>query len=766
MIEYHTQPMSLPSGLCIQVKNEVACADSRKEVFLGKKCFALGLFLLCMAFPPLSRAVEIQTRELTWDAGFSSADFVAVAEGGGSVYETWKLSPYGGSLTVSARLPNQSFGWWAPPHISVSRYKDGQLLPVASAVLEEGGVLPRDLILPPTTFDYDLMNDACAAFVISFYPSSSCWLYWCNYIEAAIQVKRPGTCTVQFELTYPVGESPKVFTDGWTFGARAIRALPDGSYEDLSPQVKWSGTGKFYPETGSRSSPVFNGEGANTITLSLDAGSGYTRDFSVNAVSPQGYARLSDHAFVPADTHGAIGDPHPAAGPITGGSPNVLIKGLPAARAGDPGVHMTCSGPNIFVIQSGDPSVLIDGRPAARIGDPTQHCGGMGSIIGPKRKAPTTTAAREALALSTPEAATMPLAASGSLSGRVFDGSMIPIEGLRVWLFGTAGMDPAVAQTDGAGTYAFNGLADGSYRVYFSNVSIRTVEGQVQVTAEPYAPAWYYLKPSYSEAALVTVTADSPAVNIDTQLYAAGSITGLVTDGSGTPLEKVRVTAYSDAFSGLSWSWTGADGRYEVGGLPDGNYRLWFEDSASLVIPLWYPASLTREGAQTVTVSNAGRSTVGDVVLSRGGTISGSVTDRRTGNSLQGVTVQAVALASGAGSLAETAADGTYRITGLADGSYKVRFIAGNQGYAGLWHTAARNWDSAASVTIASAAEVANIDATLEGMTLADLLSLLQIVSGMMPAEPFFHIQDLDGDGRIGLPEAIYILQKASDIRP
>lgn len=62
--------------------------------------------------------------------------------------------------------------------------------------------------------------------------------------------------------------------------------------------------------------------------------------------------------------------PH-VGGPIAAGSANVIIGGMPAARAGDMAV---CSGPPDTVAQ-GSPTVLINGKPAARMGDATAHGG-------------------------------------------------------------------------------------------------------------------------------------------------------------------------------------------------------------------------------------------------------------------------------------------------------------------------------------------------------------------------------------------------------
>jgi hypothetical protein len=42
---------------------------------------------------------------------------------------------------------------------------------------------------------------------------------------------------------------------------------------------------------------------------------------------------------------------------------------------------------------------------------------------------------------------------------------------------------------------------------------------------------------------------------------------------------------------------------------------------------------------------------------------------------------------------------------------------------------------------------------------LADAVLTLQILSGVIPAQPVFKDADVNGDGMLGLPEVLYILQ-------
>lgn len=92
-------------------------------------------------------------------------------------------------------------------------------------------------------------------------------------------------------------------------------------------------------------------------------------------------ARLGDKAQVDADAHGCPACPHPGVGPITTGSPDVLVNGKPAARQDDLGIHAVCCGPNTFTIKRGSPTVYVNGKPFARMNDQTKHCGGSGPII-------------------------------------------------------------------------------------------------------------------------------------------------------------------------------------------------------------------------------------------------------------------------------------------------------------------------------------------------------------------------------------------------
>jgi uncharacterized Zn-binding protein involved in type VI secretion len=202
---------------------------------------------------------------------------------------------------------------------------------------------------------------------------------------------------VSVEFTYPVGQSPKVFTDGWALGAKATLLMPDGTRKDVSDSVVWSGDATFSPPRGGLTKPSFNrssrfDDGPRQVTISVETeGVKASATQTFQTVNPRkGYARLNDKVFAPALADGSPAAPYAATGVITSGSSTVLIDGVPAARVGDIGNHCCTAGPNWFYISEGDPQVLIDGKPAARKQDATLHdctnntgkngCSGAGKI--------------------------------------------------------------------------------------------------------------------------------------------------------------------------------------------------------------------------------------------------------------------------------------------------------------------------------------------------------------------------------------------------
>ena len=222
--------------------------------------------------------------------------------------------------------------------------------------------------------------------------------------EAAPVVTAPGATPtplptepeVRVEFTYPAGESPRIFTDGWLLGAKATVSLPDGTVLDISDAVVWTGDAAFTPANGSLTRPGFNrasrmDEGPREVTITAEyQGKRATASRTFETVNPRrDYARVDDKVSGSV-SHGDPGSPWGVTGQIVSGSPTVLIGDIPAARVADVGWLAPTSGAGVFEIGEGDPGVLIDGRPAARNRDKVtldclpsrgdEGCGGFGNI--------------------------------------------------------------------------------------------------------------------------------------------------------------------------------------------------------------------------------------------------------------------------------------------------------------------------------------------------------------------------------------------------
>ena len=203
----------------------------------------------------------------------------------------------------------------------------------------------------------------------------------------AASMNDQGVENVFLRLTYPVGESPMVFTSGWVFGVECLYVPPDKvedddvEPQDLSANVEWTGSGSFNPKVGPVSRPHFNSPGSNTIVLKIKVdGQEITKTIKVFAVSSSEYAHVGSHMKGNC-SHGCIGCPHYVEGVIDQGSQTVLIDGKPAARVGDGGHHVGCCGPGSFTIVEGNSQVLIDGKPAVKFGCQVKTCGGVGTVI-------------------------------------------------------------------------------------------------------------------------------------------------------------------------------------------------------------------------------------------------------------------------------------------------------------------------------------------------------------------------------------------------
>jgi len=187
----------------------------------------------------------------------------------------------------------------------------------------------------------------------------------------------------------------------------------------------------------------------------------------------------------------------------------------------------------------------------------------------------------------------------GIVSGRVTDAAGNPVANADVWVWNTAtGQWGGSVRTNAQGYYTLAGVASGSYRL------------------EVRSPAGVYLS---GQVLAEVAVADGQVTTQNVSLDTGGRVSGQVTDSVGNPIANARVTLRARGNGGWAGSvFTDAQGSYTFLSLAQGAYELEAAPPAGVY--------LSRLHLPEVAVT-PGQTTTQNVVLSRGGIVSGRVTD-------------------------------------------------------------------------------------------------------------------------------------------
>lgn len=278
------------------------------------------------------------------------------------------------------------------------------------------------------------------------------------------------------------------------------------------------------------------------------------------------------------------------------------------------------------------------------------------------------------------------------------------VTGIIVWTHG------GQATTDSAGAYTIANLNPGTYHVSFNEYP--PVAG--------YFPEFYNNASTQENATNITLAEGATVNNINAQLSSGAHIKGQVTDLQGNPLSNIRVLAFdanntapSDQFAD-----TGADGRYDIGHMAAGSYRLVFED---LREPLLYHTEYYNnqqivENSNFVTLTTDQTLNNINAQLDRPGFITGKVTDEQN-NPLQSILLVAERFNGNLwtkNQYASTNGAGDYILGGLAEGLYRVRFRDVNkQKYSAEYYNNVSDPAAATPLTVTRNTTITNINAQL-----------------------------------------------------
>ena len=294
-----------------------------------------------------------------------------------------------------------------------------------------------------------------------------------------------------------------------------------------------------------------------------------------------------------------------------------------------------------------------------------------------------------------------------SISGTVIEtqGGQ-PVNGLVVRAHDyTTGTWIISATTQADGSYTIPDLAAGSYRVV------------VQTTGTDYAQEYYDSTYDYNTATAINLSEGQTFSGIDFSLEIGGKIEGTVTDtDSGLAVEGIRLSA-CDYTSGscVSYALTISDGTYSITGIPTGSYRIWAEGNGTDYANEYYLDTYDPSNATPVDVVQPQTITGYDFSLELGGTVSGVVTASGSGQPLEGIRLEAYDYAAGfwvRGT--QTSSDGSYSLTGIPAGNYRVYTYDPQRIYAPEYYDNTSDYDYATQVDVIQNQTIPSIDFSLD----------------------------------------------------
>jgi hypothetical protein len=276
-------------------------------------------------------------------------------------------------------------------------------------------------------------------------------------------------------------------------------------------------------------------------------------------------------------------------------------------------------------------------------------------------------------------------------------------------------------RTDKTGSFRMDQLPPGRYSVEFSGGC---------GNSGSYAPQWFPGRTKQFNAALVTIRADRVTSGIDAAMRAGATLSGTVTNSSGTGLSGICVMAADADNAGfvdetglfLEDTQTGGTGRYRIVNLAAGQYQVAFFycgfNGGPGYVTQWFPSQRSEEDAGMLDVPAAASVTGLNAAMTRGGAISGTIkAPGFTGQSLD-ICITATNRATHISTQTESGSNTStapYAIGGLAAGRYTVRFDdCGGNGYATQWYRGQASPGAANPVTVQAGRTAHSVGAVLK----------------------------------------------------
>jgi formylglycine-generating enzyme required for sulfatase activity/protocatechuate 3,4-dioxygenase beta subunit len=269
----------------------------------------------------------------------------------------------------------------------------------------------------------------------------------------------------------------------------------------------------------------------------------------------------------------------------------------------------------------------------------------------------------------------------------------------------------ADADTDEDGEYDFVGLSAGVYRIDFEDES------------GAYALEYYENAVEFDLAKNINLGKEQH-LTIDASMVLGSRITGKITGPDGSPLAEVDVDAFRLNSKG-KWEWyedteANADGIYQIGGLPNGTYRIGFLDDGNFYSVHFHGNSgstVYLELAKNFVISSPQTiSGVNGQFKERAATIAGNVKDTN-GKPVSGVRIEAYRKDSqGVWRLVlfgdmEVGDNGFFHADILPGGTYRFKFE--KEGYITNYYGNSATLNNAKDIVVGDGGSIDGIDVVL-----------------------------------------------------
>ncbi|MEM7585320.1 MAG: carboxypeptidase regulatory-like domain-containing protein [Acidobacteriota bacterium] len=274
------------------------------------------------------------------------------------------------------------------------------------------------------------------------------------------------------------------------------------------------------------------------------------------------------------------------------------------------------------------------------------------------------------------------LEAGGIITG-MLSASGLPLSNRRVDLFNSEGDFLRSDPTDSAGTYAFSGLATGTYFVATDVGSSFLDELYDDLPCPGGAPTGC----DATSGSPIAVAPNATVSGIDFALESAGTLGGIVTDvDTGLPLSNLRVELWNESAQFVQSRSTNDQGSYQFTSLAPGNYFVTTDNFQGYLDELYddlpclngAPAGCEPDkGTPIPIVANSVVTGIDFQLLLTATGLAGMVTEEATGEPLANVLIDIWNISGNRVTTAITSAAGTYFVA-LPEDTYFASTDTGN----------------------------------------------------------------------------------------